>query len=371
MLGITPCLAQQEGETSRIYIAVVQPERENIPLEASGQLENKLKTLIMQNGIGDIDSANRFVLTTKASIINKDIVPGPPQKVSLNVDFTFIIGDAVENKIFESYTTSAIGVGMNENKAFIAAIKSVKPKQGDMVQFLSHAKDKIIAYYVQKCEDIKQEARLAANEREYDKAIYLLMQIPDICDYADECQELAIQYNMDRINLEAATILNNAKMAWSESPNANGASAVADIMKDFPANSASQKEADAFIASITKKLKADEARAWAFKLEQYRDKVEKQKRDDLAKLEQQRANNQYRSRQQAADNEYRTRQQAADNEHRSRQQAANNEYRRRQQIADNDARTQRIEACRQVGLAWARNQPKSITYNYQKNVILW
>ena len=71
-------------------------------------------------------------------------------------------------------------------------------------------------------------------------------------------------------------------------------------------------------------------------MQQYNDRIEKQKRDDIARLEQQRANNTYRARQQAA---------------------------------NNAARVQAIEAARQVGIAYAKNQPRSITY--KKTVVLW
>ena len=78
---------------------------------------------------------------------------------------------------------------------------------------------------------------------------------------------------------------------------------------------------------INRKLKADEKREWEFRMKQYNDRIEKQKREDRQRIEQQRADKAYRS----------------------RQQIANNEYRRTQQAADNAARSQSIEALRQDG----------------------
>lgn len=329
-------IAQTTDASSKVFMQVMQPERDNIPLEAAKQLETKLTQLLSANGIADTDPINRFVLTSKALILTKDIIPGPPAKVSMNVEFVFMIGDIVENKVFETFSISSVGVGINENKAMIAAIKNVKPKNPEIIAFLNKGKNEIVEYYKFRCSQIKKEAEADAAKHEYDRAIYSLMQVPDICDCAEDCKSLAIDYSRDRENYIASSLLNQAKAKWAESPNSSGAIAATDLLEKISGGTTSQKEADALLKEIGNKLKADEKKEWEFKMQQYQDKIEKQKRDDAARLEQQRANNAYRERQQAA---------------------------------DNAARQQLIETCRQVGLEYARNQPKSVTY--QRNVILW
>lgn len=328
--------AQSFDASSKVFMQVLQPERDNIPQESAKQLETKLTQLLSANGIADTDPINRFVLTSKAIVLTKDIVPGPPAKVSMNVEFVFMIGDVVENKVFETFSISTIGVGVNENKAMIAAIKNVKPKNPEMVAFLNKAKDEIVEYYKLRCSQIIKEAEADAAKREYEKAIYSLVQVPDICDCAEDCKSLAISYSRDRENFVASSLLNQAKAKWAESPNSKGAIVATELLEKISGGTTSQKEVDALLKEIGNKLKADEKKEWEFKMQQYQDKIEKQKRDDAARLEQQRVNNAYRERQQAAD------------------------------IA---ARQQLIESCRQVGLEYARNQPRSVTY--QRNVVLW
>ncbi len=150
-----------------------------------------------------------------------------------------------------------------------------------------------------------------------------------------------------KINYEAAQLLNEAKVLWAESPNANGASAVADLLLQIPSGTDSQNGFDALQAEINKKLRADEKRDWEFKMQKYKDDVEKQRRDDEARYAQLQA-----------DNEYRAKQQQADNERKLLQQQADNQYRQKQQAADIESRKQTIEACRQVGLEYAKNQPE-------------
>lgn len=330
-----PALSQGNA-TSRIYIQVFQPERDNIPAEAAKQLEIKLSQLVTARGVAEVDHANRFVITSKASIATKDIVPGPPAMVSMNINFTIMIGDIIENKVYESVTVSTTGAGINENKAFIAAIKNVKPKSPELVAFLSNAKQEIVEYYATRCSLIKQEAECEAAAHNFEKAIYMLMQVPDVCDCAGECQTLAIKYNTAKLNTSAASLLNKAKSAWAKSPDAEGAAHAADFLSQIPGGTSSQKEVDVLIAEINAKLRADQKQDWDFKMKQYNDQIEKQKRDDAARLEQQRADNERRS---------------------------------IQQQADNAARQQAIEACRQVGVEFAKNQPKSVTY--KKSLLSW
>ena len=123
------------------------------------------------------------------------------------------------------------------------------------------------------------------------------------------------------------------------------------------------------ISDIESKLKEYQRKEWAFKIQKYKDNIAKEKREYALRAEQQKADNEYRAKQQVSDNAYRAKQQASDNAFRANQQAANNAYRANKQTADNAARRQYIEACRQVGLEYAKNQPKTVVY--RKNVILW
>jgi hypothetical protein len=110
------------GQTDQLYISVVQPERSDISAEAGKQLERKMTQLLTANGISSLDKNNRFVFTAKVDLTSKDIVATTPQRISEKLDLTLLVGDVVENKVFETITIPLIGIGINENKAFIAAI---------------------------------------------------------------------------------------------------------------------------------------------------------------------------------------------------------------------------------------------------------
>ena len=336
-----------ESSVGDIYISVVQPERSDIPQEAANQLDNKMHQLITANGIADVDSNGRFVITAKSYIVTKDIIGGAPQRVSQKIDFTFMIGDIIENKVFESYTFSAIGIGINENKSYINAINKIKINNPQLTSFIERAKGKIIQYYAARCEQIINEAKQQATNHDYQQAIYQLMQVPNICDCAEKCQILMIEYYDAYTEFTAAQLLNEAKSSWASSPNAEGAAVVANVIAQIPAGTKVQNELDVLIAEVNKKLREDEKRDWAFKMKQYEDEQARQKREFTLRKQRQEADIAYRNRQQAADNE----------------------YRRNEQVARDQRRKMLIDACRQVGLAFAKNyQPP--TYNV-KNVYAW
>ena len=232
VVSLCPTFAQ----TDQLYISVVQPDRAEIPAEAGKQLERKMVQILTANGISSKDVNNRFVITAKADITSKDVVASTPPRISEKIDLTLIIGDMVENKVFETITLPLIGIGINENKAYIAAINQVKPQSKDLVEFLDRAKEKIVNYYSIRCLQIIKKAQQLASNNEYDEAIYQLMQVPDICDCSKECQDLMIEYTIKRNNAIAAQLLNEAKARWAASPTPEGASEVADIIAKIPAN---------------------------------------------------------------------------------------------------------------------------------------
>lgn len=356
-------------ENDRIYISVYQPDKDEITSEASKHLTNKMKNLILAHGISDEDDNNRFVITSKILVTTKDIVPSTPQRISEKIEFTFMIGDVIENKVFESVSISTVGVDINETKAMINAIKKINIKNSQFESFISNAKKKIESYYTERCNQILTQARQSAANRDFDSAIYQLMQVPSICDCAEECQNLEIELYQQRIDLNAEQLLNQAQSIWASSPTIDGASRAAEIIKQIPSGSSSQPKVELLISDIESKLKEYQRKEWAFKIQKYKDNIAREKREYALRAEQQKSDNEYRAKQQVSDNAYRAKQQASDNAFRANQQAANNAYRANQQTADNAARRQYIEACRQVGLEYAKNQPKTVVY--RKNVILW
>ena len=75
--------------------------------------------IITTAGISDNAINRRFALTSTVSVIKKDIINGSPARVSQTLEITFYVKDVIDRKEYGHATLSSVGVGLNENKAFI------------------------------------------------------------------------------------------------------------------------------------------------------------------------------------------------------------------------------------------------------------
>ena len=315
----------------RIILNTCLPDNLGLPSEAKQFLETKLTQITSSNGIGGSQANPRFVITANVNLGSKDIIAGAPLMVAQNVNLTLIIGDAVNSQIFSTLPLSLKGVGTNENKALIEAFKTINIQSKGIKSFLEEGKNKIISYYSTNCDFIIKRADALAKQGKYNEAIYNLSLVPDACkECYFQCLDVLAKVYQDKIDADGKTKLNVAKAKWASMQNSEGADQVSEIINTIDPNAACQPEVTKFINTIDAKLKADAKAKWLLKVKQYEDRVvlqkenmriaeEKSKRDD--------------------------------------------EYRESQSQRNLELDKVRINAYRQVAIEYAKNQPKSITYN--------
>ena len=243
----------------RIALNPYVSEQAKLPAEAKAQLEIKLKQIASNYGMAGSIANPRFIITANISVTTKDIVPGPPQQIAQNMDITLFIGDASENKIFSNIVISSSGVGTNENKAFIDAIKQINTKNKKIEIFLEEAKTKIIAYYTAQCDFINQKAVALKQQEKYSEAIYTLAQIPEVCKecYFKALNEIAVVYDL-KINSDGKKLLDKAKITWGANPNQEGANESSDLIKQINPKAKCITEASKLLRSINSKIISDE-----------------------------------------------------------------------------------------------------------------
>ena len=184
------------------------------------------------SGKGDMDPADIKAMKIKhRNKEMKDIVPSTPARISEKIDITFFVGDAIANKLYESCTVSVAGIGTNENKVFISAFQKLNAKQTTVLSMLSKARADIAAYFTKHCDEILTKARTEAGTGNYQKAIFLLTSVPNVCEECyTKCQQQAVAYCRQQMAAETADLLNQAKTEWMKNPTAEGATIVADII---------------------------------------------------------------------------------------------------------------------------------------------
>lgn len=271
ILFAMPYVSYAVTDEGRISINAVVSD-EGIPAEACRNLENKLTRALVANGYADNGYAERFVLTAKVDITSKDVVPTIPARVSQKMDVTFMVGDVIENKIYSSCTVSLAGIGTNETKAFIAAFSKVNPQQRDLQYMLTEAKAKIVEFYKNNSDEIVRNAQTLASMQKYDEAIFRLMSVPNV--YAEgykKCQDAAVTIYQQKIDNEAATLLAKAKNVWLNSPDASRAQQVSAIISNINPKAGNYASVETFRKQVASKLQADAKREWAFQMKQYED----------------------------------------------------------------------------------------------------
>lgn len=258
----------------RIVLNTYLPDNNSIPTEAKKALETKLNQIATNNGMGGSMANPRFIITATVNIGTKDIIAGPPQMIAQNIDVTLFVGDAITNTVFSNTTISLKGVGTNENKALIEAFKTINPKNKEIIAFLEEGKNKIINYYSTQCDFIIKDAQTLEKQEKYDEAIYNLSLVPEVCkECYFKCSDLLTTLYQQKIDADCKAKLSKAKIAWSSQQNQQGGETASSILTEINPKSSCYKESETLMKQISTKLTADEKAKIELELKQYNDKM--------------------------------------------------------------------------------------------------
>lgn len=249
--------------------AYVPPQIDQMPDAARSALSNKISQIVTQNGMGGSARNERFILTANIVINTKDILPGPPPMHAYTLDITFFIGDGIEGTKFASKTVTCKGVGTNETKAYMEAIKMVKPTDPALQSFVEEGKKKIMAYYNSKCDFIIKDAQTMASQNDFDGAIYKLVSVPDVCkECYDKCMTAVAPMYQKKIDRECKMKLAEATGIWNASQDMAAADNAGALLATIEPSSSCYGEAKALHAKIAKKVNEIDKREWAFKVKE-------------------------------------------------------------------------------------------------------
>lgn len=341
-LSIISAKAQVIDDFGRVVLNTYLPENIALPAEAKTLLATKLSQIASTNGMGGSQVNPRFIITANVNVGTKDIIAGPPQMVAQNLDITLFIGDALSNTIFANVTISLKGVGTNENKAFIDAFKMLNPKNKELLAMVSEGKTKIINYYISQCDFILKDAEALTKQQKYDEAIYKLSLVPEVAQTCYfNCLDKIGNIYQQKIDADGKVKFSQAKTIWAAAQNPKGAEDAGEVLSTINPMANCQTEVTAFIKTIDAKLKADEKAKWQFKMKQYADKIAAQKEKVRIAEEKGKRDDIYR-------------------ENQSKREANLQE---KQSNRNYELDKLRVNAYREVAVEYAKNQPKTVTYN--------
>lgn len=254
--------------------AYVQSNSQSIPSEAVSVLESRMRRAIVADGMVDDNAAGRFALIAKCDILDKDVIPSTPPRISQKLEISFAVVDILEDKTYGYSYITVSGIGTNETKAYSSAFQKISIQNSQLKDLLTESKEKILEYYSTSCPQILSQAQTLARTNRFDEAIFSLMSVPAICsDCHNQCRELAVEIYQNKIDTQCQTLLEQMKNQWALSSSAESASKIVEILNKADPRSNNYSEVIAFRNSVAAKLAADKKREWDFQMKQYEDNM--------------------------------------------------------------------------------------------------
>lgn len=262
------------AETQFLPISVYAADNsENFPEGAKAMIENKLTQLLTRNGIAGLDYMGQFVLTVTTTPLDKDIIAGPPMKISEKMEMNLYIVDMYAKTVFSSTSFSVRGLGETENKCYLNAISRMPLQSPQIAQFIQEGKEKIIAYYDHEGEMLIKKAQFLAKQKKYDEALFWVSLIPQQSKHYDAALAAGQAIYQQYINNECNVNLAAARQAWAAHQNSNGAEAAGEYLARILPDAGCYGDAMALYKEIKGKVLDD----WKFEMKQYQDGVDLEK----------------------------------------------------------------------------------------------
>jgi hypothetical protein len=262
-------IAQKDINNDGINLGAYIPEQiETIPSYARSMLQNKLIQIITNNGISDNGYNSRFIITPNITVLSKNITATAPPKVALNLGVAFYIGDGIAGKLFSSETVQIKGVGTNETKAYIAALRQIKPKNTLIQNLIVKGKERIIEYYNNNCDLILKQANTLASQNKYEEALATMVSVPEVSTCFNKIESKINALYIKAINTGCARKLNEAKSIWAANQNLDAANKAGAILSTIEPEANCFEEVKALYTNIAQRIRTKELldRDWEYKL---------------------------------------------------------------------------------------------------------
>jgi len=258
------------SDNDRIAILpYVSDQVEYLPSIAKNNLQSKLAQIVSQNGFGSSTGyTNRFIITPNVSVLNKYVVSGAPTKISLELEVALFVGDGVTGVKYASTSLNVKGVGLNEAKAYMSAVKSIRPKNKRIKQLLEEAKQKILDFY-NDCEFVLNDIDRLVNTEKYDEAISFANSVPRV---SRKCYDLAYKkikpIYKKKIDYDCKILLSQAEAAWNVGQDLESARNAGAFLTQISPASSCYRQMKTFHSKISTRLTNRENRDWNFLVKQ-------------------------------------------------------------------------------------------------------
>ena len=237
--------------------AIVDPGFANLTEEAAATLQTQLERTLAQAKLNVGWKNANFAITAKFDQTDRYVVGNAPTQIVNVFGVTLYLADVYNQKLFNSAYVEVKGVGTNETKAALNAIRQLNANNTKVSTFLSGAKTKIINYYDSQLPNIIKDAKTKSAMKNYEEALAMLAVVPTCCNgYETAISEALKIYVLYRDTYFLAQ-LNKAKAMWAANPTQAGSIPVVAILASIDPDAKCYNEAMNLLSQVAKVVKTD------------------------------------------------------------------------------------------------------------------
>ncbi len=161
-------------------IRVLPPSSENIGDDAASLLYGRLNQAVSLNGIGSTDNSNKFLLVSSVTVLSIEQTTTVPVNYVAEIEVALFLVDNSRKLLMSQETLTKKGVGENETKAVLEAVKSIKSRDPKLKKMITVGKDRIVEYYNAECETVVKTINAYLECGMVEEALNELNAIPQI-----------------------------------------------------------------------------------------------------------------------------------------------------------------------------------------------
>ena len=155
-----------------------------LPQAAVDLMEQKLMQVAMRNGVASY--SGRYVLTAKVAEEDSQTTATAPVQYVKKLSVQFVAYDMETKAVVGEMTVSVTGVDKSPERAVMAALRRIQPKNAKTTSFVQNASKAIVDAFNRNLESILKKAEYLANHGQYDEALASLAAVPQSVDRYDD-----------------------------------------------------------------------------------------------------------------------------------------------------------------------------------------
>lgn len=244
-------------------------QAESVPSAARSYMIDKLRQMATSNGISSDLSGTQFFLSAKMNVVDKAVLPGPPMQHSYTLAISLYVVDNYNQKIFSTTSVEVKGIGNNETKAYMNAIRRINVNSSAIKSFIAEGKQKVLHYYDENYRTLLAKATSENDMKQYGKALYTALSIPPCCKGYEQALQSSKKIYKAYVDQQCQVYLAKAQAAWNTRQNAAGAAEAGEYLSQIYPDATCHSDAMKLYKDIKAKVKEDVK----FEMKQYNDAV--------------------------------------------------------------------------------------------------